>query len=153
MTSLYLIQKFNYKTSRHQPCKAKSMMLGSRASTSEWTSLWTLKISAGCCWCCGGGGCLMRSGTGWSGGVWAGAGDVGAIRGWVWSCSWSWWWTVRHCRDKTGWGGGSWGSSGLRLQLSGRSVISLSNSSEKGHERNVRDSGKKKSVKSNAIDP
>lgn len=121
------------------PCSAKSMMLGSRASTSVLMSTATFGKSGARPMGWWGRGLWLMSGRVCRGGVCAGAGELGARRAWVWSC----WCRGRDCRDSVmmGWGW-SWdtemrprgvpsGSACLlgRLQLSGLSVISLSSSS------------------------
>lgn len=124
---------------RPVPCSAKSMMLGSRASTSVLMSTATFGKSGARPMGWWGRGLWLMSGRVCRGGVCAGAGELGARRAWVWS----WWCSGRDCRDSVmmGWGwswdtemwpsGGPSGSACLwgRLQLSGLSVISLSSSS------------------------
>lgn len=145
--------------SPNSPCRAKSMMLGSRASTSVLMSVLMLMKSTGALPMAGcGQGLGLRSGRACRGGVWAGAGESGARCAW----GWTWWCRGTDCRDRVirGWGGswetarqpwamatvvawvstGASGSPGLpgRRQLSGRSEISLSSSSAGKGERSLR---------------
>lgn len=141
------------------PCRAKSMMLGSKASTSVLMSVLMLMKSTaalpmvGC-----GRGLGLRSDRACRGGVRAGAGESGARCAW----GWTWWCRGTDCRDRVISGcGGSWetarqpwamatvvawvstgasGSPGLpgRRQLSGRSEMSLSSSSASKWKRSRR---------------
>lgn len=97
---------FYHPTPPVLPCRAKSMMLGSRASTSVLMSVLMLMKSMGARpragWETG---LQLMSGRACRGGVWAGAGESGVRCAW----GWTWWCRGMDCRDRViSVCGGSW---------------------------------------------